>query len=261
LLDMFPTIQRAGIGGGEPLLCPELPAIFETCARRLRNFSISTNGTLVCKRKNDIDWSLVGGVNIAGNSDSATGYAQLTGTHPEHQTQMLEGVEYLRTHGVKVIMSFVMTRQNVTKMADYASFAKKHGVHHVAFQSVCPRADDYARFEKVGIFRRDLATMSVIRQQRRRVQQLGGVHVNLWPQPLGNGVGQGCLMAKHYMAVDGRGNVAICCRGPGPRPEVGSILIDGPGVWSGKMAEMRKRVYDASNKLEKCLLCKANWRR
>jgi radical SAM protein with 4Fe4S-binding SPASM domain len=255
-LRMFPTIKRAGIGGGEPLCNPYISDIIDVCSERLINFNMSTNATRV--RRLNIDWSKLGSVNVAGNDNNPYAYEKMTGT--KLHSEMVKGTERLLSSGAKVTMSFVIDKTNINKMERYARFVKNLGVKRIAFQSICPRSDDYHGFQKIAILKKDASVMKLIHQQKVKVLNYG-LKVMLWPKPIGNGVGQGCPMARKYIAVDGLGNVSICCRGPGPRPEMGNIN-QGPQVWStGPMAALRSKVYDPKNKPAKCLMCKANWRR
>ena len=77
----------------------------------------------------------------------------------------------------------------------------------------------------------------------------------VWARQMGGAIKD----APWGVAVDGNGDMAVCCRGPGPRPEMGNIS-GGLEAWrGGAMEKLRARVYDPERKPEKCLLCKANW--
>ena len=87
---------------------------------------------------------------------------------------------------------------------------------------------------------------------------LKGMKVRLPPVIDFNQLKVGCAMANIYMGVDGNGDVSLCCRGFGPRPEMGNIA-DGARVYdSGPMKLLRQYVYSENQPL-KCSVCYANW--
>jgi radical SAM protein with 4Fe4S-binding SPASM domain len=255
VLDTFPTIRRAGIGGGEPLACKHIGRLVDIAHRRLDAVGISTNGTLVMRT--ELDWSKVLGINISMSEVTDERYRAVTGTNllPE----VCSAIDHLLSQDRQPTLSFVIDKSNVSRIGAYGKFAQNMGVSKVAFQSACPRSDQYEMFPQVALYADDTETQRVVSEQLLYVGNLEGVRVVQWPRPLRRGPGQGCAMARRYLAVDGRGDMAICCRGPGPRREMGNIS-GGLEAWSGgAMGELRARVYDAKNKPEKCLLCKANW--
>lgn len=259
LFDMFPTISGVGIGGGEPLLNPGIRDIVRLCLNRSKSVTISTNGTLVNNAERGLGklWSRVAKVNVSMTAATRDRYIERSGV--DMLDRAVEGVKALQQLGASIVLSFVIERDNVQEIARYARLAKYLKVDRVAFQSICPTAGRYDEFWDRAIDGDDAVLMRSVEAGLKRAYVMG-IKVTQKPDPVYRyRPGRGCRMALNHISVDGAGNVAICCRGPGPRAEMGN-LEQGPEVWStGPMAERRAAVM-SKNPPEKCTLCKAYWR-
>ena len=237
-LTMWPSIKVVGIGGGEPLLNADVADIVDVCLTRVHRVDLFTNGTLA--KDVNLPWSRFRLINVSMT---------------DRLTKAADGLRHIREAGGNVVASFVVTRNRLDKMVDDARYAKLLGVQQVAFQSLLIPAGVGQEFFQQSIIPAHLPT---IRQQLRQVAKLG-MTVKQTPTPYRvKTSGRGCTMASDYVAVDGAGNVALCCVGPGPRPEMGNVR-EGVDVWAtGAMAELRKRVYDPKRQPKKCLSCRSN---
>jgi hypothetical protein len=59
-----------------------------------------------------------------------------------------------------------------------------------------------------------------------------------------------CKQLRTTLIVDGAGDIATCCRGAGPRAELGNILRDGARAWWSPAAEALRHTRPA-----KCRFC------
>jgi len=249
VMSLLPTIQTVGLTGGEPMLCKDVWSILEAVKSRRRPVSISTNGTRL--ERNDLLHGV--SVTVSARESDREKYLELTGV--DAFDRMVEGIKNAQHSGARVGVSFVIDRGNVDSLERYARFAKKLGVHRVAFMGLLAGDRDDLKGRTV-----EQADMAIIEAQRPAIGRLG-LRITQWPKPIQpDGPGGKCEMGRNHIAVDGDGNVALCCRGAGPRPEMGNILTDGPSVWStGPMAELREKVYTLGEQPEKCLHCRENW--
>jgi len=250
ILDMLlPDIRTVGITGGEPMLCPDIWKIIRLIKDRDVPVGITTNGTRIEKNK------LLSGVSVtvsARESDRGL-YYKLTGF--DQFKRMVRGVRAAIASGAHVGVSFVIERQNISSMLRYALFAKSLGVERVAFMGLLAGARD--DLDERLVINED---MKIVHKQRKEIDKIG-IRITQWPKPLRSKMTGGkCTMADVYIGVDANGSVALCCRGPGPRPEMGNLFDIGPSVWSsGPMEELRRRVYTPGNQPEKCMKCRDNW--
>lgn len=255
LLLLFPTIRSVGIGGGEPLLNRKLPWIISTCLSHGLQVTLSTNGTLL--RRASLPWRRLSIVNVSMTESNREAYRERCGV--DAFGKALAGAKHARKAGATVVLSYVIERGNVGRIEEYALFTKEAGFRRIALQSICPTAGRYDEFWGRAIDGGDEELMGRIREAMSSVKSLGLI-VTQSPQPVyRRKPGRGCRMACDHISVDGLGNVALCCRGPGPRPEMGNIS-QGASVWStGAMEALRVRVL-SGNPPVKCTMCKAYWR-
>jgi radical SAM protein with 4Fe4S-binding SPASM domain len=268
-LRTFPTIERVKIGApGEALVSAKFPEVVSQVIKMGRKAAVGTNGTLITKVGDKVPWSKVAAVNISISDPNPTKYKAVTGTALIEKVE--EGIDFLHSKGTRCLLSFVITKNNINRIPDFLRFAKKKRAHKVIFQSLCgnhdvtdPSSKELQTFwNNLALVRGDTEIIKRIREIKRKTKHIFPRMV-LWPRLLErNSVGFGCNMAKTYIAVDGNGDVALCCGGPGPRGEMGNIH-QGFNVWNtGPMKELRHSVFakKIKDKPTKCLVCRVNYR-
>jgi radical SAM protein with 4Fe4S-binding SPASM domain len=268
ILGVFPSIGRIKVGApGEPLSSPEFPGVVRAGLRAGRKVAIGTNGTLITRLQDAIPWQRVN-VNVSITDPDPERYQAVTGT--KLLSRALDGIEYLNTQDTRVSMSYVIHKGNIDRIPAFLRLAKELQPKRVVLQSICGHydvssAEDLAactHFWKHEALRiDDRVSIQRLRAQRRAIKKFYSGRV-LWPRLLDpKSPGTGCLMSKTYIAVDGNGDVALCCGGPGPRPEMGNIR-QGASVWnSNPMARLRSRIFSGSGARQphKCRVCRANY--
>ena len=102
--------QRWNISGGEPMLRPDFPEIFDYLTRRARGYSLNTNGTLITP---DIAQLLArkGAKMIALYGATAEVYDAVT-RNPGGFETMMRGLAYLREAGAGFIVQLIPMRAN-----------------------------------------------------------------------------------------------------------------------------------------------------
>lgn len=265
----FPSIHRVKIGApGEALTSPNFPAVVDASFKVFPKVAVGTNGTLIKKVGDAVDWGRLANTNVSITDPNPSKYQAVTGTKLLHR--VVEGLEFLRKRNARFTLSYVITRNNTDRIPDFLRFARNQGAHKVVLQSICGNhdvtspTDPELRFfwKNIALVRGDAQLVRHLREIKRKTKGIFPRMV-LWPRLLErNSAGHGCNMARTYIAVDGNGDVALCCGGPGPRPEMGNIS-QGPSVWNtGPMRALRRKVFSKNikNKPTKCLVCRVNYR-
>ena len=219
LMRTFPTLRSVGIGGGEPLLNKNIVGIVKTCMRYGVGVTLSTNGTLVDKYRK-LPWSRITLVNVSMTEATVAAYKARAGV--DMFDRVVAGVQYLQAHKAPIVLSFVIERDNADRIVEYIELARLLGVR-AALQSICPITGQYDEFWDRAIDGDDEELMRVIEVGVAATKAVG-VTLTQRPYPVyRNRPGLGCRMALNHISVDGAGNAALCCRGPGPRPEMGTF--------------------------------------
>ena len=265
-LDTFPTVKSVRLGGsGEPLMNKYIGHVAMHVGNRVDRMALITNGTLIPDRGHDIPWESFQEINISLSDITPEGYKKVTGT--DLFDRLVTGIEYARKR-TDIVLSIVVTTANVNKISEMVRFAVEYRARALVLQPLVAPTQG-----KVGIslkqkenFMESIVAahnpyaVAMLEAQAALVDDmdLKGMKVRFPPVIDFNQLKVGCAMANIYMGVDGNGDVSLCCRGFGPRPEMGNIA-DGARVYdSGPMKLLRQYVYSENQPL-KCSVCYANW--
>jgi len=233
--------------------------------RRVERMALITNGTLIEDRGSELPWKNFKEVNISLSDITEDGYKKVTGTNLLDKLVM--GIEYARER-TGVVLSIVITTENVGRISEMVRFAVDLKASVLVLQplvaptqgkdGISPEQKEH--FIKSIVAEHNQYAVAMLDAQKRLVSDmsLGGTKVRFPPVVDFSKKPVGCSMAKVYMGVDGNGSVSLCCRGFGPRREMGNIM-DGPSIYdSGPMGALRRRIYSDDQPL-KCSVCYANW--
>ena len=260
ILPLFPSAQRYRLGAQcEPTLNTYVEEIVQLLVDAEKNVSLITNGTRLVNL--DLPWDQLNSVNVSLNECNARDYFITAGK--DFFRKAVSGIEKVVAADARVSVSFVMHRGNFEKVVDYVEFAKQLGASKAnLFLYVEPftqQTDAAQTIEEFAQLQR--AAVRELLQHQAAVDELG-IKV-AWPKvadpsrPLSGG----CTQAQRRLDIDGAGDVALCCSGRGPRPEMGNVLEAGPTVYdTGPMAELRARVLGPpDDRPEKCKICRHNY--
>ncbi|MGB5218277.1 MAG: radical SAM protein [Smithella sp.] len=119
--------RRWNISGGEPLLRPDFPEIFDYLTRKAVSYSLNTNGTLITpqiaqllKRK--------GTKMIALYGATAEVYDKVT-RHPGGFEKLMRGFEYLKETGAGFIVQLIPMKDNYHQWKDMIALAQSLSKH------------------------------------------------------------------------------------------------------------------------------------
>jgi radical SAM protein with 4Fe4S-binding SPASM domain len=257
-LDLFPELRsEAYVGGhGESLCCERIGEIIELLANNFDSIAVSTNGQRILKMRDELPMQRMGVVSISVNEVDHEAYREAMGA--DRLDDVVGGIELLLSLGARVMFTFVISRRNVHRMPDYMLFTDRYGVD-VAFMPFLPRPpafEDDIRAE--GLVTGDPVIAEQLRQYREFGDKLG-LRICRWPEPLDLETPNKVLCSQpgSHLVLDGSGDIATCCAGPGPRREVGNILEQGRDAWFSPHARwLRTAVNNAPDaQPEKCRYC------
>ncbi len=119
--------RRWNISGGEPLLRPDFPEIFDYLTRKAVSYSLNTNGTLITpqiaqllKRK--------GMKMIALYGATAEVYDHIT-RHPGGFEKVMRGFEYLKEAGAGFVVQLIPMKDNYHQWTDMIALAQSLSKH------------------------------------------------------------------------------------------------------------------------------------
>lgn len=260
-LDVFKTIQSVRLGGlSEPLVHPDLPEIIRYVKNRNKPMGMSTNGLYVMRRRQEIPWGYLSSLSFSLNEiDADRHYVQAGVTGFD---DVVEGLKFLLSIRPQMQVSFVIEQKNMERIPNYLQFAHEKNIKQVVFfgiiggHSVGNKAIE--DFRSRALFMDDGSLGKIRKKVARNRQRYSNVQNITWPIQLSRkGITKKCGVVSLQISVDGAGNIAACCRGPGPIPRYGNIS-DGASSWdSPEIVEFRRRVLSSNSdeRPTQCRLC------
>jgi MoaA/NifB/PqqE/SkfB family radical SAM enzyme len=267
ILPLFPDAKLYRLGAQcEPTLNPHVAEIMNLIVDAGKRLHLTTNGTRLVdlsagKFGQEVPWRELASVNVSLNEGSPEDYEALTGKPLFDKA--VRGIEKVVKAGARTIVSFVMHKRNFHKAVDYVRFAKQLGAKKVNLLLYI-EPFNYDTDAPVTMKEFALDQRAAVAKLLEQKQELSALGVELaWPKvadparPLSGG----CLQAQRRLDIDGAGDVALCCGGRGPRPEMGNVLELGAAVYNtGPMAELRSRILGPpADRPEKCQICRHNY--
>ena len=268
ILDEFPTLQTVRFGGaGEPLVAFHIAESIKIAIDRGKRVALPTNGTKIRAHGEDVPWKDIAEINVSVSAVGADAYKSVTGTNLFDE--MVAGMEYLRNKEANLTTSLAVDVDGLSRVEEFLLFSAEHGSKVAVIQALLPQLDTHTfteegieEFWRVAITQQNAEAMERLKEQQELAKSISGKLKGMrirWPAIIDRTKKPpGCKMARIYVSVDGHGHLAMCCRGDGPRPEMGNISHGLESWTSGPIAELRKRVY-GDNQPIKCSRCFANY--
>lgn len=264
-LRLFPRPGIVRLTGGEPMLHKQFGELVHAVYGAGRLVGVLTNGTKIIDRWDEVPWRKIGTLNVSMTDIDPEMYHEITGTRLLEK--VIAGVDKLSSRNLvqRRVLSFTMHRGNIHQAAEFVMFAHEHRAHYAKLQQLQsqPDKDGYEGDEFWGraLTKNDREVEAAIEEQQAIVngklgERLAARFVG-WPKLVDpTEPPRGCIIAKHMIYIDGYGDVALCCNGKGPRPEMGNIRGGAEVFSAGPMAEFRSRICDLSKPpLKKCKVC------
>jgi len=240
---------------GEPLLCHDFGSIARFLIGKGKRIRTTTNGTVIDRlnrEKNIIPWGKFDEMCVSVNEVTREKYAERMGA--DKFPVLLKGLKILKASKARFAMSFVVGRDNVSRLEEYGRFAAAYGVNAVPLPQMAPSGIGRAEWH--------LGLRELMHEEFLRLKGRKNVKIRFPASPIeyAERCAGGCHVSETYLAVDAAGNVAPCCGGQGPQPGTfGNLFTDGLAVWtSPSVDEYRRRVVGLSGEWpEECDGCRA----
>jgi molybdenum cofactor biosynthesis enzyme MoaA len=256
VLELFPTMKPSVYvtGYGEPMMAEEIGPILRLCGTRFGRVSLGTNGYLIAPRAAEVPWQALGNVSLSVNETERGQYAKSCGV--DRFQDVLEAIQVVKKHKTPLLMTFVVGQRNVERASEYVRFAAAYGAHIALFAVAYggAMAESYKTLAEQEVLRvTDHAAVEALRAAADVAKRMR-VTVVKWPglinvnKPYASAAQ--CKQLRTTLIVDGAGDIATCCRGAGPRAELGNILRDGARAWWSPAAEALRHTRPA-----KCRFC------
>jgi len=140
-------IEGVGLGGGEPLLHPELEKLVEIVKSNGLQASISTNGILI-KKKIDILKSF-DSINVSTDGYNYETFERFRGGTKEQFDEILDGFSLLQKNNIRFQISFLLTEENIDEIYEILSFGYKVRPASIEFHNINPHgSEDYKPLTK-----------------------------------------------------------------------------------------------------------------
>jgi len=200
--------RRWSISGGEPLLRPDFPEIFDTLTARAVSYTLNTNGTLITpqiarllKRK--------GTKLVAFYGATPETYDRVT-RRPGGFEKVMRGFRYLKEAGAAFIVQLIPMRENWHEWQKMIELAKSlsHNWRVGAawlYLSACRDPDRNAEIARQRLDPRDVVELDPpdLSSEKAESHSCGAA-------PAGKGLFADCIAGRHDFHIDPYGGMTFC---------------------------------------------------
>lgn len=260
--EVFGGFDRVMLGSpGEPMMSRHFVEIVSNLVGRVERVNMTTNGTYIRRLQDDVPWKDVHKVVLTIHDITPEGYRDVTGTNL--YDEMIWALDFLVKNDIGHTLNFVVDRNKIERIEEFIRFAAEHGAKEMALLPLL-NFKDFERDEEFfwanSLTLDDEDCVNRINEQRKLARNAKQGHrlSVAFPRLVSRtNLGKGCRMVFDYIAINGRGDIAICCRGEGPRAELGN-LRDGKALWTSPvLEEFRRKVLSPEERFPKCRVCHA----
>lgn len=204
--------------GGEPMLRPDFPQIYEGLAQMGFSISINSNGTMFRQEIRELMHRIPPAqVNITVYGLSAKEYAAFCGS-PHAYTQMLDTIHWLKQEGILTHLNATMTPDNLERWETLEAFARQEELElrmttycfPPARRSECRELKQFRRLEPEiagELTVKDVLYREGIEVVRKRAKDLQSL-LNSCKLDLGDPIQ--CMAAKSQFWINWDGSMVPC---------------------------------------------------
>ncbi len=135
------------IGGGEPMMHPNILNMVEYAADNGLKVKIETNGMLLTKEKLEVLSKSIFQINISMDGINSKTHNKIRQANAFNNA--IEGITYARQLGIDVAIWSVIMRDNANEALEIISLAKSLGVNKVSFLYATPVGAGYKNKDKI----------------------------------------------------------------------------------------------------------------
>ncbi|MFH1841378.1 MAG: radical SAM protein [Candidatus Nealsonbacteria bacterium] len=117
------NIHTVILGGGEPTLHPQFSEIVQEVKKRNLKLQMSTNGTFIIQRINDLKY--FDKINVSINGLDYQTFQRLTNTTEKQFNDVMAGIRLLKEHSISFRISFVFFEENLSEIDKLLQFARE----------------------------------------------------------------------------------------------------------------------------------------
>ncbi len=256
ILKMHPSIKGCCIAGyGEPLLHPKLIDLLDLFGKYNVYVGIITNGALIESRLEATKHKSISYISVSLNAHTPEGHQAYSQT--KTWDKVLSGIKTLKSLGINVGVSCVITRHNLKIIPDYLELCKDLDVCFVNFLNLLPHDGvENLNFQASVITEDCLEEMLLLEVYKAHPY----AHlVKTWPMPITNQNPYKCKSPLISMGVDAEGSVSFCRRIDPPEKKNGNFRDN--NVWfSPSRISLLMNVVGDQKTHGTCQGCFGNWK-
>jgi MoaA/NifB/PqqE/SkfB family radical SAM enzyme len=241
------------ISGGEPMLRPDFPDVFDYLTRKARSYTLNTNGTLITPEIARL-LTRKGSKMVALYGATADVHDHIT-RNPGSFDAVMRGFRYLREAGAGFIVQVVPMRDNYREFEEMVELAKSLSPHYRVgaawlYLSACGSAERNAE-----ICRQRLAPKDVIALDQ---PDMAEEEVKVEVEVEANGEDRlfaGCIAVRREFHIDPRGGMTFCCfiKDPALRFDLRTGTFR--AAWEEFIPGLAGKVQGGAEYLENCGSC------
>ena len=226
LMSKFDTATGVAFcGAGETFLNPDLFAMARYANELKINVMITTNGTLLQKRMNELLISKINTLEISIKGVCGKDYARFTGRKEAEFYSIVESIKELTKYRYRprIIISYVCDRKRVYKIPDILKIARKCNVDEVCFYNLIPNRE--LKNESNCLYETDKQLVLKILNDSSK-EASGIIIKGPGLYSLDSSTRRDCRAPFKFLRVAPDGGVSGCPRAIDPSLESGNAFVD-----------------------------------
>jgi MoaA/NifB/PqqE/SkfB family radical SAM enzyme len=255
LLNKFNSASSAGFcGTGETFLNPDLFAMARYAAQLRMKVLITTNGTLLHKRMDELLTSNIDALEISLKGVYGEDYAQFTGRKESEFYSIINSIEELSKcrNRPKLIISYVCDRKRAYNIPAVLEIAGKCSVDEIWFQNLIPRPE--LKNESDCLYEDDKQWVSKLLDSS--LKESGRMVVNGPIFYCRDSTRRNCAMPFRTLRIGQDGGVSGCSKAIGTSLKNGNVFIDNDVFNSEHFRKIRDELVNDNIPLRyECLYC------
>lgn len=257
IINRFIDAQFIYFSGGEPFLNKDIFDMIEFGSKNKMGTEISTNGTILNDKIDQIIHSALSSMNISLDAHDAGAYKkmhedskQVFDTVIGNITELVEKRDKIN-HGPELRISYICTKANYKNIPDVIRLAEELYIDEIFLNNLIPCGIP-GFLEDQCLYEDDLDVVEVIKSIDQPKSKLTVTLPKLYKRTITE---RCCTEPFRAIPIDGNGNISPCCT-ISPHRRYGNVFQDND-VWNNSSFQrIRKILLDKSLPLPKfCKTC------
>jgi radical SAM protein with 4Fe4S-binding SPASM domain len=247
-------------GVGEPMTNPHFFEVADLAAKYRKTINLVTSGVLIDDEKIQkfVQNPYFRKISVSLNADNPEDYRNITNTDDRFFAKAVTSIQGLlearkkNNHPMEIAVSFVASKQSLSKVKNFIKFADDLGVdtidihNYIDFKIIETPDNQWTKLNSDSNVLVQLQDLQDYSQRQVRAK------VNLPLFPSSEEFGKRCEWYFRNLAFDSKGVMGSCGRVMNPQGSYGNIL-DNEDIWNNKyMQSMRRAFLQPEKKLPSC---------